>query len=142
MPLFRKSEPEPEPPRATGLDVLRQALKNRNSRVNGTQGLKDELKVPFSAIADFINGADSALTGPQLDQAAKFIWGGAVEFDSESGMLRGANREPAKSVGVGPPTSPTNMPVGFGAPPAAGPRLVMESPAKAGPVWPRREGWV
>jgi hypothetical protein len=102
MALFQKKTPEPEPPRVTGFDVLRQALKNRNARVNGVSGLKDELKVPFAAIADFINGTDGALTGPQLDQAAKFLWGGAVEFDSESRMLRSANRAPAKSVGVAP----------------------------------------
>jgi hypothetical protein len=143
MALFRKSEPEPAPPRVTGVDVLRQALRNRNSRVNGMQGLKDELKAPFAAITDFINGSDSALTGEQLDRAAKHMWGGAVEFDSESQMLR-AKSQPAKPLGVrydGP--TPINLGVVLGptgAPPP-GPRLIMATPAKAGPVWPRREGW-
>jgi hypothetical protein len=146
MSLFQRKTPEPEPPRTTGLDVLRQALKNRNSRINGTHGLKDELKVPFSAIADFINENDGALTGPQLDLAAKFIWGDRVAFDPESRMLRSTNQAAAKSVSIYPGQSSINLPPGFvpgptGAPPPLGPRPVKDPPAKAGPVWPHRDGW-
>ena len=130
----------------TGIDVLRRALWNRNSRALGLHGLKDELKVPFSAIGDFINLVDSALNAQQLDQAAKFLWGDRVAYD-EHNLLKAVNQEPPKSLGIHPGPSPINLPLGFtpgktGAPPPPGPRPVKEPAAKAGAAWPSRPGWV
>jgi hypothetical protein len=150
MALFKSKAAYEEPPQVTGVDVLREALRNRNSRPGGIAGLKDELKVPLSAIDDFINGVDGALSASQLDRAAKFMWGGMVEFDGSENRLRSANANPAKPLGPGPGPnasvkSQAEVSAFFGAPPpqpAAAPRPVIEPPpATTAAAWPARPGW-
>lgn len=147
MPLFQKKSPEPEPPKVTGKDVLRGALKNYNRRPAAIAGLNEDLRISAGALDAFAGGADN-LPAEKLTGLAKFLWGGHVEFDPESGMLRSAHREPARSLGVRAPPSPIksreDVAAFFGAPaptPAGAPQPVKPPPAKAGPAWPSREGW-
>jgi hypothetical protein len=102
VPLFQRKTPEPAPPLVTGKDVLRDALRARNKGPYAIGLLKEELQVSSDVLHAFAGGADNLLDD-KLTGLAKFLFGGMVEFDAESGLLRSANREPARSVGVAPP---------------------------------------
>ena len=138
MPLFQKKSPEPEPPKVTGKDVLRGALKNYNRRPAAIAGLNEDLRISAGALDAFAGGADN-LPAEKLTGLAKFLWGGHVEFDPESGMLRSAHREPARSLGVRAPPSPIksreDVAAFFGAASASETRRISESPGR-----PSREG--
>lgn len=81
----------------TGKDVLRRAMANRAHVSQGFGSLRHDLQVSDEVLRNFIAGADN-LSNDALDTLAKFVWGGAVEFDPAANALRPAARTPARAL--------------------------------------------
>jgi hypothetical protein len=94
----KKAEAEP----ITGRDLLRQALFNRLHKGALPVIASNIPGIGLSALENFARGG-SAPTPEILSLLAKELYGGHVELNPASGMLRSVNREPVKSGGVRPP---------------------------------------
>jgi hypothetical protein len=125
----------------TGRDVIRAALKNRDTRAGALSSLKDELRVPMDHIAKFIAGADSALSVAELGQTAAWLWGKAIEFDGEGNVLRPANRAEPAPLGIMPEPI-ARKPEAEIARVGQAPRPLVDMPLGRPTVArPRRPGW-
>jgi hypothetical protein len=73
----------------TGRDLLRDALRGRKL---GLAAFASEIHTSTHALESFLAGKD--LPADILDALVTEIFGGAVEFNHETGMPRSANKEP------------------------------------------------
>jgi hypothetical protein len=92
--IFAKPTPEPEPV-VTGTDILRSTVKARNKRPAALINIAAEVPgvAPHTLEAFAVGKAD--LSTEALCALTKALYPHS-EFDIESGMLRSANKEPAR----------------------------------------------
>ena len=99
MSIF--SAAEPTAPAVTGRDVLRAGLLSRKM---GLAAVARELGLSADALESFAHGTRE-LPADKLNAIAGFIFGGHVEFDATTDLLRPTNRaEPQAFYTVRPPT--------------------------------------
>jgi len=121
MSLFKKSVPEPEPPRGGGKDIIRAMVRNRIRTPQALSLLREELRVSNDTISAFAAGGD--MTAEQIGRVlAHFGWN--ARYDPERDLLV-STAPPAKPLGIAP--APLSS-AGVNLPPGMAPR-------EAGKLW-------
>jgi hypothetical protein len=114
----------------TGTDLVRQALRGRNKKVNLATTARD-LGISSDRLDAFVEGR--VTLSPETMQAlVDLIWHGHIALDIEHDMLKPANKAPPVSLGIAPaPFDPRTSPYAYKpGPPALGPQPVKALPAK------------
>jgi hypothetical protein len=121
----------------TGTDLVGQALRRRNRRLN-MAGFARDLGIASDRLEAFADGR-IGLASETKQAIVRDIWAGDVEFDAELNLLRSANKEEPRPLGVRPPPiDPATLPTFRGSLPLIGPQLV--TPPK--PKETKRAGWL
>ena len=80
-----------------GTDVVRQALRSRNKKLNLANFARD-LGMPSGRLDDFAERRTAAMQG-----LVRALWGEHTVFDPELNVLRPASREAPRPLGILPP---------------------------------------
>jgi hypothetical protein len=104
MSLFGREAP-PEQPAFNGVNALRECVRARDSKPGALKAIVREIDgVGITDLNGFIRGKN--LSDTILCELARVLYGGHVEFDPESRMLRSSNKTPARSFVTPPPWTP------------------------------------
>jgi hypothetical protein len=121
----------------TGTDLLRQALKARNAKLNLSTFGRD-LGLNGDQIFDFIFNA-APLTADQKRKLAEYLWPHTV-WDEATDRLMPAKRDPAIPMGVLPQLDPKLLPTYRPGAAQTAHRPVNDSPPTPKPK--QRPGWL
>lgn len=121
----------------TGTDLVREALRGRNKKLNLAVMAKD-LSISNERLDAFANGK-LTLDAATMQAVVKVLWNDHVAYDIERDVLTPANKAPPTSLGVSPAPYVAKDQPKLPAGPHMGPRPVVPQPAKAKTT---RAGWL